>query len=151
MIKSGLDLRRLLDHFDDVEKILAGVVIPAPFSGMKSRSFRCEPTAPTILMDGAVAVCDPHAPAPSIRIESWMMNKKTILISQLLMTFMMAASMSGIMSLIAMGPTAEWLVAWPGQFASAWPIAFVLTMVTWPLAMAITGFLVRSEEGSRHS
>ena len=79
------------------------------------------------------------------REESWMMNKKAVLISQLLMTFMMAASMSGIMSLIAMGPTPDWLAAWPGQFAYAWPIAFALTMVAWPLAMAITGRLVRPE------
>ena len=80
-----------------------------------------------------------------------MMNKKTILISQLLMTFMMAASMSGIMSLIAMGPTADWLAAWPRQFAFAWPIAFVLTMIAWPLAMAMTGYLVRPKEGSGRS
>lgn len=80
-----------------------------------------------------------------------MMNKKTVLISQLLMTFMMAASMSGIMSLIAMGPTADWLAVWPGQFAYAWPIAFVLTMIAWPMAMAITGYLVRSKEDSRPS
>ena len=59
-----------------------------------------------------------------------MMNKKTILISQILMTFMMAMSMSGIMSLIALGPTADWLAIWMKQFLFAWPIAFVLTGLT---------------------
>ncbi len=58
-----------------------------------------------------------------------MYDKKTLLLAQVFITFMMAASMSGIMSLLALGPTSQWLHAWPGQFAMAWPIAFVLTMV----------------------
>lgn len=57
-----------------------------------------------------------------------MTDKRTILTAQILITCMMAFSMSGIMSLIALGPTAEWLTAWPGQFLIAWPIAFVLTL-----------------------
>ena len=71
------------------------------------------------------------------------MDKRTILISQLLMTFMMALSMSGIMSLISVGPTAAWLEIWPMQALMAWPIAFVLTMAAWPLSMALTRRLVR--------
>ncbi|RYG12492.1 MAG: DUF2798 domain-containing protein [Burkholderiales bacterium] len=47
---------------------------------------------------------------------------------------MMAVSMSGIMSLIAMGPTAQWLAAWPMQALIAWPIAFVLTQGVGPIA-----------------
>jgi len=57
-----------------------------------------------------------------------MYDKKTLLLAQVFITFMMAASMSGIMSLLALGPTSQWLHAWPGQFAMAWPIAFVLTL-----------------------
>lgn len=57
-----------------------------------------------------------------------MYDKKTLLLAQVLITFMMAASMSGIMSLLVLGPTAQWLHAWPGQFVMAWPIAFVLTL-----------------------
>lgn len=56
-----------------------------------------------------------------------MMDRLTRLLTQFLITLMMALSMSGIMSLIALGPTAEWLRIWPRQFAIAWPIAFVLT------------------------
>ena len=72
------------------------------------------------------------------------MDKRTILISQLLMTFMMALSMSAIMLLIAVGPTAAWLEAWPKQFLIAWPIAFILTMVAWPLAQTLTRLITRS-------
>ncbi|WP_416798061.1 DUF2798 domain-containing protein [Ciceribacter azotifigens] len=57
-----------------------------------------------------------------------MIDRPTLLLAQLLITLMMALSMSGIMSLIALGPTAEWLRIWPRQFIIAWPIAFVLTL-----------------------
>jgi len=66
------------------------------------------------------------------------MDKKSVLISQLLMTFMMAFSMSGLMSLIELGPTEAWLAFWPGEFAIAWPTAFVLTMLAWPIALSLT-------------
>ena len=57
-----------------------------------------------------------------------MTDRKTLLLAQVFITCMMAASMSGIMSLIAMGPSMAWLGAWPRQFITAWPIAFVLTL-----------------------
>jgi hypothetical protein len=66
-----------------------------------------------------------------------MPDKKTLLLAQLLITLMMAFSMSGIMSLIAMGPTEEWLHAWPGQFIMAWPIAFILTFFVSRIAFGI--------------
>lgn len=68
-----------------------------------------------------------------------MPDRKTLLLAQVLITFMMAASMSGIMSMIALGPTAEWLHAWPRQFLIAWPIAFVLTLVVSRIAFGIAG------------
>lgn len=55
-------------------------------------------------------------------------DRKTLLLAQILITFMMAFLMSGIMSLFALGPTAYWLSQWPKQFIIAWPIAFVLTL-----------------------
>lgn len=58
------------------------------------------------------------------------MDKKTLIIAQLIITCLMAGSMSGIMSLISMGPTAEWLAGWPKAFLVAWPIAFLLTQLT---------------------
>jgi hypothetical protein len=68
-----------------------------------------------------------------------MINRKTLLFAQLMITMMMAASMSGIMSMIALGPTLEWLHAWPRQFIIAWPIAFVLTLFVSRIAFGIAG------------
>ena len=71
------------------------------------------------------------------------MSKKSVLLSQVIMTFIMAATMSGLMGLIFTGPSMEWLTAWPKQFIIAWPIAFALTMVAWPASMALTGAILR--------
>lgn len=78
------------------------------------------------------------------------MNKKSIFLSQVIMTFIMASTMSGLMGLIfSGGPSMDWLTAWPRQFIIAWPIAFALTMVAWPASMALTGAILRPrEEGS---
>ena len=72
------------------------------------------------------------------------MSKKSIFLSQIIMTFIMASTMSGLLGMIfSGGPSMEWLVAWPKQFIIAWPIAFALTMVAWPASMALTGFILR--------
>lgn len=71
-----------------------------------------------------------------------MIEKKTLLIAQGLITMMMASSMSGIMSFIALGPTAEWLAEWPKAFLIAWPIAFCLTLVVGPLGFKMAGKIV---------
>ncbi|MYM55032.1 DUF2798 domain-containing protein [Thalassovita mangrovi] len=65
------------------------------------------------------------------------MDRKTLIVAQLLITVMMAVLMSGFMSLIAIGPTAEWLAGWPRQAITAWPIAFILTQGVSPLAFAL--------------
>ena len=71
---------------------------------------------------------------PSIFEKTTEMDKRTIITTQIIMTFLMAMSMSGIMSLIALGPTALWLSVWPKQFIIAWPIAFVLTNIAFRIA-----------------
>ncbi len=71
---------------------------------------------------------------------------KNALLSQVIMTFIMALTMSGAMSLIFTGPSLQWLARWPGQFIIAWPIAFLLTMVAWPAATALTGALLRTRQ-----
>lgn len=69
------------------------------------------------------------------------MDKKTLLIGQVIMTFLMSLSMSGILTAIIFGLTEEWLSIWPTQFLIAWPIAFLMTQiwsrVAFPLAFAI--------------
>lgn len=73
------------------------------------------------------------------------MSKKHVFLSQVFMTFLMATSMSGIMSLISVGPSMEWLASWPKQILIAWPIAFVITMFAWPASMGLAGKLVRPQ------
>jgi hypothetical protein len=74
-----------------------------------------------------------------------MSNKHTLLIAQVLITLMMAFSMSGIMGLIALGPTPEWLASWPNSFIIAWPIAFCLTLPFGKIAFAISGRLTAAK------
>ncbi|WP_264048477.1 DUF2798 domain-containing protein [Methylobacterium flocculans] len=71
-----------------------------------------------------------------------MHDSKTLLLAQVLITFMMAGAMSGIMSMITLGPTTEWLHAWPKQFLIAWPIAFLLTLVVSRIAFGISARLM---------
>lgn len=75
------------------------------------------------------------------------MNKKFLLIAQVFMTFIMAATMSGLMGLIIAGPSMEWLASWPLQFLIAWPIAFALTMVAWPASMKLAGAVMKPKQG----
>lgn len=76
--------------------------------------------------------------------ENDMSDKKTLLIAQLLMTFMMAFLMSGIMSLLQLGATVTWLQVWPQQFIIAWPIAFCLTLFVSKIAFGVAHRLTRS-------
>lgn len=65
-----------------------------------------------------------------------------MILAQALISLMMAASMSGIISLIALGPTAEWLSRWPKAFAVAWPIAFCLTLFVGPLGFRMAAAIM---------
>ncbi|HEY3338153.1 MAG TPA: DUF2798 domain-containing protein [Propionicimonas sp.] len=71
---------------------------------------------------------------------------KNALLSQVIMTFIMALTMSGTMSLIFTSPSLQWLARWPGQFIIAWPIAFIFTMIAWPAATALTGAILRPRQ-----
>lgn len=79
------------------------------------------------------------------------MSKKFVLLSQVFMTFIMAAIMSGLMSLFAMGPSMEWLAAWPKSFIVAWPIAFALTMVAWPTSMTLAKKVLQPRQGTNQA
>lgn len=71
------------------------------------------------------------------------MSKKSIFLTQVIMTFIMAATMSGIMGLIFTGFSMQWLTNWPKQFIIAWPIAFAVTMVAWPASMVISSKILK--------
>ena len=66
---------------------------------------------------------------------------KTLLIAQIIISCLMAFCMTGIFGFLALGPTAQFLAAWPKSFAMAWPVAFVLSMVIGKFAFAIAGRL----------
>jgi hypothetical protein len=55
--------------------------------------------------------------------------RKTLLLAQLPITFIIAASMSDIMLMIALGLTAEGRRARQHRFIVAWPIAFVHSLL----------------------
>jgi len=63
------------------------------------------------------------------------MSKKTTLVLQLAMTFMMALTMSGTLGFINGG--ADFLSRWPQTFITAWPIAFIYTRIVNPIAFKI--------------
>lgn len=73
------------------------------------------------------------------------MNAKTIIVTQIIMTFLMALSMSGIMLYIAIGSTPDFLTIWMKQFIVAWPIAFVMTNLMWPISNKIARAILRPE------
>ncbi|OEV04077.1 DUF2798 domain-containing protein [Streptomyces oceani] len=75
------------------------------------------------------------------------MSRKSVFLTQVIMTFIMAATMSGIMGLIFTGPSMRWLASWPRQFIIAWPIAFAVTMVAWPASMALSSAILKSRMG----
>ena len=70
-------------------------------------------------------------------------SKKTLILAQVFISLMMAFLMSGIMSVIALGPTNLWLRVWPQQFLLAWPIAFCLSLVVSRLGFAFSARLTR--------
>jgi len=63
------------------------------------------------------------------------MPKKTQLTLTLIMTFLMALTMSGVMGFINAGPA--YVAHWPVSFLTAWPIAFVVSQVVNPLAFKL--------------
>lgn len=69
------------------------------------------------------------------------MNKKTLIIAQLCITFCMAVTMSGVMSLIFGGYNDGFFSRWPVQALTAWPIAFFFTQFYGPLGFIVAGKL----------
>lgn len=66
-----------------------------------------------------------------------------MLLTKIIMTMIMAVSMSGIMSFIALGPTALWLSVWPKTALIAWPFAFVLGFIAFPVASWIARLVIK--------
>ncbi|MEH6647789.1 DUF2798 domain-containing protein [Sulfitobacter sp.] len=71
------------------------------------------------------------------------MDKKSLILTQIFMTFLMAVSMSGIMSFISLGPTALWLSVWPKSALIAWPFAFALGAIAFSVSLRIAIWLTK--------
>jgi hypothetical protein len=137
-----IDFSRPAHYSSLVEKFPAGVVIPAPAS-KRVMSLPANPRHHPFNKDGAGGFVEDPAILHPLHNENVMQpDRKTLLLAQVLITFMMAASMSGIMSFIALGPSALWLRVWPSQFLIAWPIAFVLTLFVSKFAFSLAGTIM---------
>lgn len=66
------------------------------------------------------------------------MDPRARFLIPVIMTFFMSFTMSGFMSLVEMGPSLAWLMAWPRHFLIAWPVAFGLTLLFMPMVMGLT-------------
>lgn len=55
-------------------------------------------------------------------------NKKTIIIAQILISFLMALSMTGIFTFSQLGFSFDTVEQWLSRFIIAWPIAFALSI-----------------------
>lgn len=69
------------------------------------------------------------------------MDKKTLIIAQILLTCMMAFCMSGTMILLSLGLFEGFFTFWMQQFLMAWPIAFVFTQGVSRIAFPLAGLL----------
>ena len=77
------------------------------------------------------------------------MPTKTLLIAQVFISMMMALLMSGIMGMIALGPTQLWLSSWPRSFLIAWPIAFLLSLPVGKISFAFAAMLSQPAQLTR--
>ena len=74
------------------------------------------------------------------------MQRKTLIIAQLVITFCMAVTMSGIMGLIIGGYTEDFFIHWPVQALTAWPIAFFFTQFYGPLGFIVAGIVTGAKK-----
>jgi len=72
-----------------------------------------------------------------------MADTKPVLIAQFLISMTMAFLMTGIFSLIELGISARSLGIWMQNFLTAWPIAFVLSIIVGKVAFGLA-FRIRA-------
>jgi hypothetical protein len=77
-------------------------------------------------------------------MEICLTTKKTLILAQCFISLSMAFLMTGIFGFIGHGPTFEWLRVWMTNFVTAWPIAFVLSMVTGKYSFMLAHRLTRA-------
>ena len=72
-----------------------------------------------------------------------MTSPKTIILAQIFISLAMAFLMTGIFCFIGHGPSVAWLEDWAKAFVTAWPMAFVLSMVVSRYAFKLAFRLTR--------
>jgi hypothetical protein len=70
-----------------------------------------------------------------------MHNRKTLITAQFLISAMMAFLMSGYATAMHLGIGPDFLKIWGRAFITAWPMAFVLSLLVGPLAFGIAARL----------
>ena len=70
-----------------------------------------------------------------------MHNRKTLITAQFLISGMMAFLMSGYATAIHLGIGPDFLKIWGLGFITAWPMAFVLSLVVGPIAFGLAARL----------
>lgn len=65
------------------------------------------------------------------------MHPFTLILAQALISLMMAFLMTGIFGFIENGHEANWVSIWFKHFITAWPIAFILSLVVSRIAFAL--------------
>ena len=61
-------------------------------------------------------------------------TKSTVILAQVFISCLMALLMSGIFTAIPTALAPGWVGIWLSRFATAWPIAFVLSMAVGPVS-----------------
>lgn len=57
------------------------------------------------------------------------MQTRTLLLAQFFISTLMALLMTGLFSFVELGLTQIWAQVWLEHFLTAWPIAFILSLV----------------------
>lgn len=70
-----------------------------------------------------------------------MLDKKTLLLAQVFISCFMAFLMTGIFGAINLGLGADFPIHWAKAFVTAWPIAFVLSMIVGPVSFRLARFV----------
>lgn len=92
-------------------------------------------------MDGAGA----DVVSVSLRATETALPKKTTLVFQITMTFMMALAMSGTLGFLNFG--LEFWSRWLQTFIIVWPIAFICTRIINPIAFKIAFKIAPPHQG----
>ncbi|WP_436282845.1 DUF2798 domain-containing protein [Rhizobium sp. LjRoot258] len=107
--------------------MIGRLVIPAPRTS-GNWSPKANPRHLTLLRGGACVFGERFWRSPPPTWRTTTTDTKTLLIARLLIACMMAFCMTGLFSLLTLGPTAEWLHEWLKAFFTAWAIAFCLSI-----------------------